>query len=184
MIIFDSIEISNFRNIQHSNLKGLKDINIFIGPNNCGKSNFLEAIKRFDNIESSKGGRCTCKPCQIVMNNNFINEFLAALNINDVYEKITYKGKEFWFSCNKTPWFGVNGNIMGVMCISRDVIERKKMADDALSIKKIFFNALMDNIPDSIYFKDTKSRFVLINKALSEKVWIRKARRCYWFVRF
>jgi diguanylate cyclase (GGDEF)-like protein/PAS domain S-box-containing protein len=87
---------------------------------------------------------------------------------------IIYKDKEFWFSCNKTPWFGKKENIKGVMSICRDVTERKKMADDALNIKNIFFNALMDNIPDSIYFKDTRSRFVLINKALADKFGLEK----------
>jgi PAS domain S-box/diguanylate cyclase (GGDEF) domain len=44
--------------------------------------------------------------------------------------------------------------------------EDKKLT---LDIEKSFFNALMDNIPDSIYFKDRESKFVLINKALAEK---------------
>jgi len=38
MIIFETIEIWNFRNIKHVKLEGLKDLNIFIGPNNCGKT--------------------------------------------------------------------------------------------------------------------------------------------------
>jgi len=95
--------------------------------------------------------------------------------IIDKNEKIiSSSGKEFWVSCSKVPWCDKGGKIMGTMGISRDITKRKKMADDALNIKNIFFNALMDNIPDSIYFKDAKSRFVLINKALSEKFGLEK----------
>ena len=94
--------------------------------------------------------------------------------ISSIYENIVIKKKEFWFSCNKTPWFDKKGNFKGVMSISREVTKRKKIADDAIDMKNIFFKALMDNIPDSIYFKDKKSRFVLINKALSDKFGLKK----------
>ena len=88
--------------------------------------------------------------------------------INNIYINLSHKKKEFWLSCNKIPWFDKNGNIKGVMGISREVTQIKKMTDDALYMENIF-KALMDNVPDSIYFKDKKSRFVLINKALSDK---------------
>jgi len=50
-------------------------------------------------------------------------------------------------------------------------IGKSKNEDKKLSLdrEKSFFNVLMDNIPDSIYFKDRKSRFILINKACAEK---------------
>jgi PAS domain S-box-containing protein len=32
-------------------------------------------------------------------------------------------------------------------------------------LRDILFKALMDNIPDAIYLKDLKSRFLIINKA-------------------
>ncbi len=36
-------------------------------------------------------------------------------------------------------------------------------------IKDILFKALMDNIPDAIYLKDLKSRFLIVNKSCAEK---------------
>ena len=36
-------------------------------------------------------------------------------------------------------------------------------------LKDILFKALMDNIPDGIYLKDLKSRFLIINKACAER---------------
>jgi len=90
--------------------------------------------------------------------------------ITDKVEKLIHSGKEFWMSTSKIPWHDKNGNIMGTMGISRDVTERKKVADDLLSRERNIINALMNNITDSIYFKDLQSRFVRINKALVERL--------------
>ncbi len=89
--------------------------------------------------------------------------------IIDKVEIALYKGKEFWMSSSKIPWYDKNGNIMGTMGISRDITKRKQMENGFLRREKNFFNALMDNITESIYFKDVKSRFVRINKACAEK---------------
>ncbi|MEA2015780.1 MAG: diguanylate cyclase [Actinomycetota bacterium] len=50
--------------------------------------------------------------------------------------------------------------------------KRKKKSDLSPGVKKeiSFLKALMDNIPDSIYFKDRAGRFVKINKATAEKI--------------
>ncbi|HYW83671.1 MAG TPA: PAS domain S-box protein, partial [Spirochaetia bacterium] len=45
-----------------------------------------------------------------------------------------------------------------------DITERRR-AEQALSRERAFLTALMDNIPDYIYFKDRESRFILNNKA-------------------
>jgi len=89
--------------------------------------------------------------------------------IIDKVGKVLYKDKEFWTSSSKIPWYDKNGNIMGTMGISRDITKRKQMENGFLRKERDFFNALMDNITESIYFKDVKSRFVRINKACAEK---------------
>lgn len=48
-----SITVSNFRSIEHVSLN-VSDFNIFIGQNNCGKTNFFEAIEFFYNGIGSK----------------------------------------------------------------------------------------------------------------------------------
>jgi len=42
---------------------------------------------------------------------------------------------------------------------------RRKEAEKELLFQRKLFDALMDNIPDAIYFKDAESRFIRINKA-------------------
>jgi len=56
------------------------------------------------------------------------------------------------------------GKSVGIHCIARDVTERKK-AEEELAHERDLLHALMDNIPDTIYFKDTASRFMRINRA-------------------
>ncbi|HMK38541.1 MAG TPA: PAS domain S-box protein, partial [Bacteroidota bacterium] len=47
-----------------------------------------------------------------------------------------------------------------------DITERRE-TEQALSRERAFLTALMDTIPDYIYFKDRESRFILGNKALA-----------------
>ena len=50
MIIFRNIEIENYRNVK-AKLTDLKDLNILIGPNNCGKTNILEFIYSLSKLD-------------------------------------------------------------------------------------------------------------------------------------
>ena len=45
--IVNDIEIKNYKNIDYLHLKGLKRLNLFVGANNAGKSNLLEAISLY-----------------------------------------------------------------------------------------------------------------------------------------
>lgn len=42
--MIDSVEIKNLRGIHNCKIKGLSQVNLFFGKNNCGKSSLLEAI--------------------------------------------------------------------------------------------------------------------------------------------
>lgn len=63
MMIFRDIEIKNYRNIKHAELKDLKDLNIVIGPNNCGKTNLLEFIQSLGKLELG-GCEYLCPECE------------------------------------------------------------------------------------------------------------------------
>jgi PAS domain S-box-containing protein len=47
-------------------------------------------------------------------------------------------------------------------------IEKQKLTEESLLSEKELLQNLMDNIPDTIYFKDNQSRFTKINKAQAE----------------
>jgi PAS domain S-box-containing protein len=49
----------------------------------------------------------------------------------------------------------------------RVLAHERQRAEEALSQERYLLHSLMDNLPDNIYFKDTASRFIRINKALT-----------------
>ena len=52
--MFKSIEIEHFRGISHAKIDGLKEVNIFCGKNNCGKSSLLDAIFLISGLSNPK----------------------------------------------------------------------------------------------------------------------------------
>lgn len=49
-------------------------------------------------------------------------------------------------------------------------ISEKKLIQEKLSREQFLFSTLMKHIPDSIYFKDEKSRFIAVNDATAKKM--------------
>jgi len=56
------------------------------------------------------------------------------------------------------------GKITGSIGVIKDITARKKV-ENALISEHALLQSLLDNIPDSIYFKDEKHRFIKVNKA-------------------
>ena len=56
--------------------------------------------------------------------------------------------------------------------IFRDITDRKRMEEE-LFHERDLLRALMDNIPDTIYFKDANSRFIRINKAQAQMLGVK-----------
>jgi PAS domain S-box-containing protein len=69
--------------------------------------------------------------------------------------------------------FVLVGAIISGLCESlhrarrRVLADERRRAEDALSQERCLVHALMDNLPDAIYFKDAASRFLRINKSLA-----------------
>jgi PAS domain S-box-containing protein len=76
-------------------------------------------------------------------------------------------GQTHYVEVLKSPVRDASGATVGVQLVFWDVTERKK-AQAALEQERYLLHALMDNLPHNIYFKDRDSRFLRINKALTE----------------
>ena len=56
------------------------------------------------------------------------------------------------------------GAIIGSIGVIKDITEQKRIENE-LEYKHNLLQSLLDNIPDSIYFKDKEGRFIKVNKA-------------------
>ena len=73
-------------------------------------------------------------------------------------------GRVFPIQLTTTPVFDQAGTVIGIVAVAMDVTTRHQM-EQALAHERDLFQTLMDTMPDTIYFKDTASRFVRINQA-------------------
>lgn len=89
--------------------------------------------------------------------------------VNPDEQLITPEGKVFWIHNTKQPLRDRNGQIFGLIGIARNITETPETAL-ALQQHEHLLDALMETLPDQIYFKDRKSRFIRVNSAMLD--WI------------
>lgn len=68
----------------------------------------------------------------------------------------------------KCPIIGPEQRVIGIQILFWDVTDRQQ-AEQALDRERYFLHTLLDNVPDSIYFKDLDSRFLRVSSGLVEK---------------
>jgi PAS domain S-box-containing protein len=73
-------------------------------------------------------------------------------------------GTERWVSTSKLPLRDKEGNIVGTFGISREITDRKR-AEQALAKEHSVLHTLIDNLPDLVFIKDLKGRYVFDNAA-------------------
>lgn len=79
------------------------------------------------------------------------------------YEEIVPKnGEKRTLLTAKCPWRDSEGNIIGIVGISRDISDRKEI-EAALLENNILFESVIESTGDSIFVKDTQSRYLLVN---------------------
>ena len=81
----------------------------------------------------------------------------------------TPSGDRIFVHVIKTPLYDTNGNVVGIQGIFWDVTERKK-TEEELAYERDLLRALLDNIPDRIYFKDVKSRFLRVSSSMARRL--------------
>jgi len=81
-----------------------------------------------------------------------------------VEETVSQDGEKMSTEVVKMPQLDSAGMTVGVLGSFWDVTE-KKLAEERLGTERDFLTALMDSIPDAIYFKDSDARMTRINKA-------------------
>lgn len=83
----------------------------------------------------------------------------------DLEEKEVFPdGREEWVSTSKLPLIDENGQIIGTFGISRNITASKR-AEDELAYERDLLRALMNNVPDHIFFKDRQSHIIRSNLA-------------------
>jgi PAS domain S-box-containing protein len=83
----------------------------------------------------------------------------------DVVEEVrSADGRRKFMEVTKIRQVDYRGQTMGILGLFWDVTDRK-LAEEGLAVERDFLRALMDSIPDTIYFKDNETRFTRINKA-------------------
>ncbi len=96
-----------------------------------------------------------------------------------LYKTLFYKDNACGFiSCSlpyevyeqeeEQEFFNEIANLLGFAIYSIQAEKRQKGIKKALNQEKFLINALMENLPDKIYFKNLKSEFLRVNKSLQK----------------
>ncbi|HLP42213.1 MAG TPA: PAS domain-containing protein [Fibrobacteria bacterium] len=92
--------------------------------------------------------------------------------LNKLERDETGDGRTVWFLTTKIPMRDVSGAIIGICGISKDITTQMN-AEQVLARETALRNDLLENLPDSVYFKDIGSRFTWINRAFVEALGVR-----------
>ena len=102
----------------------------------------------------------------------------SGIPIINKIESHIQNGKKAWESSTKIPLFDKNGELIGLVGISRDFTKQKQL-EEALEREKDLLQCMMDNVPDYIYFKDIDSKYIRINKAVADSLHIKDVSEAY-----
>ncbi len=85
---------------------------------------------------------------------------------------VTKSGEELTVAWHNTLLRDDLGQVTGILAAGMDITQRKQ-AEQALEWERYLMTSLMDNVPDTIYFKDAHGRILRSNQAHAEHVGIK-----------
>ena len=88
--------------------------------------------------------------------------------LQSVQQTIDANGNHVWMERVKSPIRKSDGQVVGVQIVFWDVTKRIE-AQEQMKFERHLLDALLNNLPDSIYFKDTESKFIRISNAMASK---------------
>ncbi len=94
-------------------------------------------------------------------------------NLDTVEAHHTPHGEKLFVHVLKTPLYDSLGRVIGIQGIFWDVTQRKKI-EEALAYERDLLRALLDNIPDRIYFKDVHSRFLRCSASMVKRLGLKE----------
>jgi PAS domain S-box-containing protein len=89
--------------------------------------------------------------------------------VNKEEHSVTKKGEQRWALTTKLPLRDAQGQIIGLVGISRDITEQK-LATQALKESERLFRQLLDLIPHYISIRDSEGKFIIANLAFAQSV--------------
>ncbi len=96
----------------------------------------------------------------------FWNTLLSGKSIRDEFVNKTKDGRLITVGTSVNPVFSTQGAMIGFIAVQEDITESKRI-EAALAHERTLLRTLIDNLPDYIYVKDTESRFILNNVAIT-----------------
>ena len=76
----------NYLNLKHAKLKDLKDLNIIIGPNNCGKTSLLRAVNLLSRTEFGRFSPAfSCRICKQTFNKYDTDSCICSIDARQKY---------------------------------------------------------------------------------------------------
>lgn len=137
----------------------------YLGCNQCFAESFGFASPE-DIIGKYDSDFRSAKSCKLIKQ---IEEevFLSKKKSGQREQSIEKNGRVRWFQTSAMPLLNAKGDVYIILTIHEDITERRKV-EVTLKNEQKFLQILMDNIPDSIYFKDKDFRYTKINQAQAD----------------
>ena len=81
-------------------------------------------------------------------------------------------GRVEWVKREILPWYDAYGDIGGIL-IFNEIITDRKLAENSIKELQLQQDAILNNIPDLAWLKDSKSRFIAVNESFAKACGLR-----------